>query len=879
MRTLIFYFSIFILAGFSFAQYSGEYPLSTADASFVGEHAGDQAGYHASIIGDVNNDGFDDILISAPNYDENPEDADPLNIIKENGKVYLFFGKAEGWENSINLVNADASFMGDERGNEASHDVYGVGDVNGDGIDDFAIGVKFINQTGLRAGKVYIFFGKASGWPVLTHLSSADASYLGEGETGEAAHVYPAGNINGDAYDDIIIGAGFFDTPATDAGKCYVILGKPTDQWAKDVSLADADASYIGEQEGDWAAHRVAGVGDVNGDGLDDFIVGANGRDIDNFQNRGITYLILGKTEGWTPNVSLSEADASFIGYPQKNLNSGWTISPAGDVNSDNLADFLIGARGKSRAFLILGQTAPFGKDVLVDEISATVFKGETDNDYMASDLRAAGDINLDGYDDFIIGAPENDAASNNAGRAYLVYGRESWPDNFPIADADAIFTGENENDQAGWTVASGGDVDNNGTNDLLIAAPKYDVDTNQDVGKVYLYLTQPLELKLTSPNGGETWYLDQPKRISWIIDPDIANVSVELSYDAGATWTTLAADTPNDGGFEWTVEGPLSESCLVRITDVANPENTDSSDAPFAISDAIEFSLTSPNGGEVWEAAKQHSVTWHSVGASGKVSIKLSRDAGNTWEELAASTEDDGEFEWTVTGPASASCQVIVSDVDGIPADTSETVFTINVTPEIILKGPNGGQTWNVGENNRITWSSVFLGDSVKIEISRDGGATWDSLTNNIANSGVYVWEVTGPGSENCLIKVIDTESGQADSSDNIFTILDPTSVVDTKSESVPDKFELLQNYPNPFNPTTRISFNIPTATRVRLDIYNIRGELINRLVDKQQSPGVYEIVWDGKNMSGQQMSSGIYFYKLYAGTFQQVRQMTLLK
>ncbi len=167
-----------------------------------------------------------------------------------------------------------------------------------------------------------------------------------------------------------------------------------------------------------------------------------------------------------------------------------------------------------------------------------------------------------------------------------------------------------------------------------------------------------------------------------------------------------------------------------------------------------------------------------------------------------------------------------------------------------------------------------------MSVELTRDGGTTWEILAAKIANSGVYVWPVIAPVSENCLVRVTDIDSEQADASDNNFAIVDASaSGVNRKNTGVPDKYELQQNFPNPFNPTTRISFNLPKATRVRLDIYNIRGELINRLVDKQQTPGVYEILWDGKNMSGQQMSSGIYFYKLHAGSFQQVRQMTLLK
>ena len=166
MKKDVFRFIIFVvsLPIICFAQYSGDINLNNAHVVFVGEDTSDYAGYHMAIAGDVNNDNFDDILIAAPMSSEGGDNA---------GQVYLILGKqTTNWETTINLSDADASFWGEERGNEASHDVFGLGDINNDGYDDFAIGVKKYPQP-TSAGKVYIFFGSSDGWEKDTPISEA----------------------------------------------------------------------------------------------------------------------------------------------------------------------------------------------------------------------------------------------------------------------------------------------------------------------------------------------------------------------------------------------------------------------------------------------------------------------------------------------------------------------------------------------------------------------------------------------------------------------------------------------------------------------------------------------------------------------------------
>jgi hypothetical protein len=105
------------------------------------------------------------------------------------------------------------------------------------------------------------------------------------------------------------------------------------------------------------------------------------------------------------------------------------------------------------------------------------------------------------------------------------------------------------------------------------------------------------------------------------------------------------------------------------------------------------------------------------------------------------------------------------------------------------------------------------------------------------------------------------------------------PTFAAEEMQVTVPSKYLLHQNYPNPFNPQTHIAYRLPEANHVSLSIYNVRGQLVNRLVDQYQLPGEHEAIWNGQDVYGTPVASGVYFYRLTAGSFQQVRKMLLLK
>jgi len=309
-----------------------------------------------------------------------------------------------------------------------------------------------------------------------TPLSSADASFIGGYDDLSGKSVSSAGDVNGDGYDDFLIGARLNDEGGECAGQTYLILGKPSG-WSMDTPLDSSDASFIGEWANDWSGDPVSSAGDVNGDGYDDFLIGAVKND-EGGSEAGQTYLILGKPTGWSMGAPLALSDASFIGEAEGDQ-SGLGVSSAGDVNGDGYDDILIGAHGSDeggdgagQTYLILGKPLGWSTDTPLSLADGS-FIGEAAGDVSGISVSSAGDVNGDGYNDILIGAQGSDEGGDGAGQTYVILGKPTgWSMDTPLALSDASFIGEASDDQSGSSVSSAGDVNGDDHDDILIGAP-----------------------------------------------------------------------------------------------------------------------------------------------------------------------------------------------------------------------------------------------------------------------------------------------------------------------------------------------------------------------------------------------------------------------
>ncbi len=384
---------VYLILGKNIGLTAGTTIEDFADASFLAENPGDDFGNAVCMTGDVNNDGFDDILIGAPRYDSS------------RGKTYLIYGKASGWSRNTSITSAAAAtFAGEVSNDWSGYSLSFAGDINNDGFDDFIIGAYLVDHDELtNAGAAYLFLGKAAGWSGDFIVTDGDALLTGENASdGFGRKVNAAGDVNNDGFADFLVSA---TGGQAGHGEVYLFLGA-NDNWTGTIDASSAAASFYGENWGDSAGFSAGSAGDVNNDGFGDLLIGADENDY-SAHRAGKVYLILGKGTGWAKNTDLSSADASFVGE-QAGDHLGSPVSAAGDVNNDGYDDFLVGATWTSqytgRAYLIYGKVSGWANNVSISTADGS-FLGEAPYDYAGFSLTATGDINQDGNDDFLIGA------------------------------------------------------------------------------------------------------------------------------------------------------------------------------------------------------------------------------------------------------------------------------------------------------------------------------------------------------------------------------------------------------------------------------------------------------------------------------------------
>lgn len=271
------------------------------------------------------------------------------------------------------------------------------GDLNGDGHEDLAVGATTFDAAGgAIPGRVYVYFGGPGA------DATPDVVLTGESVGDRFGYALAAaGDVNGDGSRDLIVGAYQNDARGANAGRAYVYFGGPGLDSVPDLVLNGATA-------GDQFGIAVAGVGDVNGDGRDDLLVGARFNATGGFQ-AGRAYVFFGGT-------SLDAVPDLVITSTTPGERFGFTVARAGDVNGDWRDDFLVGAYLNSAHGLEAGRAYVFFGGPGVDATSDLVLDGESAGDHFSDGL-AGADVNGDGRSDILVGASQRAGAT---GRAYV---------------------------------------------------------------------------------------------------------------------------------------------------------------------------------------------------------------------------------------------------------------------------------------------------------------------------------------------------------------------------------------------------------------------------------------------------------------------------
>ncbi|WP_025742657.1 integrin alpha, partial [Aquimarina pacifica] len=429
--------TVYIVFGKEGEPFDLNFDLSTLDGTngftIQGETEDGNLGLSSGALGDLNDDGFDDVILGEPG----------------NESAYVVFG-GDTFSSTLLTSNISGSTgfrlisTTDERSFGTA--VNTAGDINSDGQPDVI--VYSSTSVGVLSGKGNVIFGSSDTFPDVFDTATLDGSngfvinydtLTGSSNPDQAA-INTAGDVNRDGFDDIILGFAYAADVIPDTGVAFVVYGRDaTNPFPSELLLSDLDGSngfqMIGAEGGDRFGISVSAAGDINVDGVDDMIIGAYHADVEASIQAGKAYVVFGNSTGFGASMNVTALDGTngFTIEGDENYGYvGYSVSMAGKFNDDTFDDIIVGAYGQGNAgeaYVIYGSDQPWDavfETSLVNGDNGIAFIDDARFSYqqLGRNVSNAGDINGDDRPDLIIGAISRSLYSYNlTGRAYIVYG------------------------------------------------------------------------------------------------------------------------------------------------------------------------------------------------------------------------------------------------------------------------------------------------------------------------------------------------------------------------------------------------------------------------------------------------------------------------
>lgn len=417
----------------------------------------------AIAVGDVNGDATPDMIVSAV-YESNGQSYE--------GRVYSFHGSQRG----LNTIYSQR-FNFSQASSQYGFALNSAGDVNNDGYDDLIVGAYSYDNGQTNEGRAFLYLGSSAGvetTPAWSFESNQASAQLGIAVTGNC-------DFNGDGYGDVVIGANLYDNGQSNEGRVYIFHGSNTG--LSSTPNLTLEANVASAQFG----RAISCTGDVNNDGFSDLIVGAP-----NFKatlsNEGKVFLYKGSASGLSSTPFWTYVAGQATAY------LGFAVSFAGDVNNDGFDEILVGAYAYDNTKTNEGAVYLFnGSSSTLSSTPNWSKFGGVASAQLGYSLTYAKKLNNDSYDDFIIGAPGYKSTLTAEGAVFIYYGTAAGPNATPL-----IATGKQTSANFGKTVASAGDVDGDGYDDIAISTPMYDNGQTNE-GRVYIYLGSSVGISITS--------------------------------------------------------------------------------------------------------------------------------------------------------------------------------------------------------------------------------------------------------------------------------------------------------------------------------------------------------------------------------------------